>query len=927
MKRTFGFLPFLILILSIIPFASVSADESSPFGKVIQKITLTSSEETLQDTHYEELKKKLPIEVGNRLTSQLIRECLTILYKTGEFSNIAVSAQDVPEGIVLNFTLYKRLRIAEFHWKGNKGFLSNFLQDFLKLKINNELVLGWEKEVEKRLESFYRDRGYFNAKIKIITSPLKVPSRLRVDFIIDEGDQFTLGKIYFTGNTGFDEKTLLETLRIYPGFYYSKNSIQTYINPLFDLYHRKRYLNVKIKEPILHFKSSNQVDLEIPVDAGPQIFVYLKFKGPRNYLYSTLIKQISVDDEKSVDQSVLDDSAKRLADFYHNEGYPLVEVRSEPQVLSNGKILNAFFYVTEGPRVVITDLNFKGNASLPDELLRNSISHQKTDFWVPKYLRTPAIQDDLQSLTELYRTKGFLLTDVKDTIRYSNDKKTGAIDFNIIEGIRTLIQQVKFEGISPAHLPEIQKIVQSQKGGYYYNGTVLQDKFAISAYYRKKGYADVTVEASVIFKDNEKKDLAEINFKVDEGSLIKIGHIQLSGNSYTRANVILREVDFKQGDYYQEELILKSQRKIARLGYFQSVRIHPINVEEEDINRDVEIQVKERNAGAVEFGGGYADVEGLNGFAELSHKNIAGTGRTASARTEISQIGNREILSYTEPWIFNFPLNARSTAFYESIYNPNIDYTLKSIGGTVGVDKSIWDHYKLSLTYQYENDRYIDVPPAAKLAPEDYNDANISSINPSIVRDTRDDFLNPGKGSINAIWLRWAAQFMGGDTQEVKISLQSSWYYSLGDRITVAFSSRGGIAYNFGETTSVPISERFTLGGRSTVRGYPENMLGTLDQTIDRATLTPLGGESMVVFNGELRYNFPKSFGFVLFFDSGNVWESYNEAWSSPLKSSVGPGLRYNTPVGPLRIDLGFKLNREYWESASEFHFALGHAF
>jgi outer membrane protein insertion porin family len=168
---------------------------------------------------------------------------------------------------------------------------------------------------------------------------------------------------------------------------------------------------------------------------------------------------------------------------------------------------------------------------------------------------------------------------------------------------------------------------------------------------------------------------------------------------------------------------------------------------------------------------------------------------------------------------------------------------------------------------------------------------------------------------------------MGSQTQEVKFSLQSSWFFTPLARTTLAFSSRGGIAYNFGETPTVPISERFLMGGRSTVRGYSENSLGTPGQTLDSQTLAPLGGESMLLLNLELRYNLLNSLGLVLFFDSGNVWESYHSGWSSPLKSSIGPGIRYNTPVGPLRFDIGFKLNKEEGENSSEYHFTIGHAF
>lgn len=923
MKRPPRYFLLILMIFFVFPPFSAGADETDHFyGRTIQKIILASTEGDI----FEELKKQLPVHEGDPLSVQKIKESIQVLYKIGEFSNILVSAKEDPAGITLQFTLIKKLRIGAIRIKGNRSFSNKRVEEALKLKIDDELVKGWEDRAEKALALFYRQEGFFNTRIKILPHPFEIPSRLSIDFYIDEGNQSTLGDIHFTGDTGLREKVLLDALRIHSGFYYSKNSIQTYINELLPLYSRKRYLKAKFNDPILHPHSPDRVDLEIPVQAGPQIFVYISLEGTRHYLNSTLLKQIIIDEEKGVDDSILDESVKRLIEFYQNEGYPFIDVKAKSEALANGKILNVFFQITEGPRVVLKDVNFRGNSLLPESVLRESISHQKTGIWVPNYIRISSIQSDVQALVELYRSHGFLFTEIKENTLIFQDKKRGIMEFEISEGVRTVVQNVQLDGFSESFLPDIQKILKTEKGGYYYTGTILQDKIAITSYYHKKGYPDASIEATAAF--NENKDLADIRFQMDEGSLIKVGHIQLTGNEVTHPNVILREVDFKTGENYQEDIILKSQRKIARLGYFQSVRILPINPDEEVVDRDIEIQVKERNAGALEFGAGYADVERINGFAELSHKNIAGTGRRASIRTEISQIGNKESIGYTEPWIFNLPLDARSVIYYEYKYNPNVNYISSTVSGSIGVEKSVWENYKLSLYYQNENIRYIDVPLNAQLAPEDSRgESHISSINPSVIRDTRDDFLNPKQGSFNAFWLRWAAQFMGSQTQEVKLSLQSSWFYPVADRTILAVSSRAGIAYNFGDTVTVPISERFVMGGRSTVRGYPENMLGTVGQTIDPITLSPVGGESMVLFNLEVRHNFPNSLGFVLFFDSGNVWENYNTAWSSPLKSSIGPGLRYNTPVGPLRIDLGFKLNKEAGESDSEFHFTLGHAF
>ncbi|MBI3352585.1 MAG: outer membrane protein assembly factor BamA [Nitrospirae bacterium] len=913
----------LLLFYPLVEAIGFETDSSVP---IVTSISIQNP----QGKSYKRLIKDLPISVGSRFSTKVVKKSMERLYETGLFSNVIVATDKGSSGISIKLIVLDKLRIGGFVWKGNEYFFRERLEEVSRLKVEDELVQGWEKDLEQTLIRFYHREGFFNAKIDVGSRPMGKPSRLQVEIKIQEGIQSTIGNIYFSGNPGFDQERLLEVLRIHPGFYYSRETIQNDIENLKPFYYRARYLKVKIRDFAVHTQGDDRVAIEIPVEAGPRIFTFISFKGPRHYLKTTLVRQLLIDEEKSIDDATIEESKKRLSEFYQNEGYPFVEITVERREENNGKIVNVYFHIAEGPAVLLTRLVFKGNASISDDILKNVIGHQKTGFWIPRYLQLPALQNDLESLLKVYRSHGFLSAKINKSLHYSPDQATVALEFEISEGVQTLVQSVTLEEISQTFLPDILKKIQIRENSPYNEAVILEDKIAIASYYHKLGYPDVNIEATAAF--SKTTDRVDVKYKVDEGNQIKIGKILATGNERTRTGVILRELYFHSGDLYQEELLLKSQRKISQLGYFQFVNIRPKDAEEDQVVRDVEVNVKERDAGAFEFGAGYADVERFKGFAEISHKNIGGTGRRASLGAEVSQIGDKETANYTEPWIFDFPLDARASIYHESIQKLPASYTQTTVGGSVGVEKSFWDYYKFSLQYQNDIFHFINVPINAVLTQEDKDRVNIASLNPSLFRDTRDDFLNPKTGSFNAIWFRWAANFLASEIQEVKLTLQSSWYFPLTPNLIMGISSRGGVAYNFGETPDVPISERFKLGGRSTVRGYAEDTLGTLGQTINPSMINPLvftptGGNSMLVFNWEFRFNLPKNLGLVFFFDSGNVWRYHNSIWSSPLKSSVGPGLRYNTPIGPIRFDVGYKLNREEWESASEFHFTLGHAF
>ncbi|HXN06464.1 MAG TPA: outer membrane protein assembly factor BamA [Nitrospiria bacterium] len=862
----------------------------------------------------------LPVKEGEPLTRKSLRDSIRVLYETGLFSQITVSVERAKEGAFLKFTVTEKIKADRLIWSGNRDFSKKQLEESSKFTTGAELVSGWESTLKDNLLNMYHNEGYFRAEVIVdsTSSPLEGYRNILVK--ISEGERSTLDEIEFTGNPGLSPETLLDTLRINSGFYYSLSFLKSRIDELYPFYEREGFYRAKIGNFSVKRKEGEKEDIEIPVEAGPLITVGIKFKGKSHFLPATLKKIILVRPEKSFEDFILEESARKLKEFYRDAGYPFTEVRVEKAEEKNGKSVRITFQIEEGPQVALTRVLFRGNQSVPTEILSETVSHHPSGFWIPNFIHLGEIPDDIEALKNVYKSRGFLFTVITEEIRYGPDRQTAELEFTFAEGVKTFVGEVTIEGFSPAFAEEIQSKLKVRKGDHFNQNLVSEDKSFINSYYHKKGYADLKVEAN--YSLNEQKDLAAVNYKAEEGPVVHIGAIRLTGNEMTESRIILREVTIKTGDLYQEEALFKNQRLISQLGLFQKVNIHPLS---RDPLRDVEITVKERMPGAFEFGPGYGDVERLNGFAQISYQNLGGTDRKVTLRADVSQLGHKEMLTYLEPWVFNYPVDARSSISYGKLFIPAGTYTQEIFQVSVGVEKNFQNYYKGALSYQIEIVHNFDVPFNIQLTPED-QDVNIFSLNPSIIRDTRDDFLNPASGSLNGAWFRWAAQFMGSEIQEVKLNLQSSWFFNLGHGAVMALSGRAGAANNFGETPDVPLVERFRLGGITTVRGYAQDTLGIMGQTLN-PDFTPKGGNFMILFNWEVRKNLPKSFGLVFFVDSGQVYRYLNTTWSAPLKTSVGPGLRYNTPIGPIRFDVGFKLNPEEGESGYALHFTVGHAF
>jgi outer membrane protein insertion porin family len=232
---------------------------------------------------------------------------------------------------------------------------------------------------------------------------------------------------------------------------------------------------------------------------------------------------------------------------------------------------------------------------------------------------------------------------------------------------------------------------------------------------------------------------------------------------------------------------------------------------------------------------------------------------------------------------------------------------------------------KASLTYAFERVDNYNVEPGAILSPEDVGYVRVSSLSPALVWDLRDDIFNPRKGALYGIVVKQAMHQLGSQADFTKVSVQSSWYVPLSRGVITALSARAGMAWPHYETAEVPLHERFYLGGSTTVRGYTQDSVGPSAKNPD-GTITPTGGSSMVLFNAELRFMLSEGFGFVLFSDAGNVWVD-QDIKLDDLRASYGAGIRYGTPIGPLRIDYGQKIHRRPGESPGELHFNIGHTF
>jgi outer membrane protein insertion porin family len=385
--------------------------------------------------------------------------------------------------------------------------------------------------------------------------------------------------------------------------------------------------------------------------------------------------------------------------------------------------------------------------------------------------------------------------------------------------------------------------------------------------------------------------------------------------------VVLRENPIAPGGAAGEKALLSFQQSVYGTGLFKSVRLQRVKRPDDGIV-DLVVEVEEAMFFEVEFGGGYGTDTGARGLLGARERTLDGLGRSLSGQAMVSQKEQKYIGDFREPYILGnrWKWEGGLTGSYQKAERRS--FSLRKASVVASINQKFFERSSVSLQYELSRDEVFDVAPGALLSPEDQGRATIAAVRGLVALDFRDDPFNPKRGVFLSGAAELAALPLGSQVDYYKLSGQSGFYFPVFRKNTFVLSGRFGAIRPYGQTQEVPIQKRFFLGGRTTVRGFREETLGP-----KAADGTPTGGDYMLNINTELRFPLRSGFLGALFVDAGSVWLHGVPLTGFDLRKSAGAGLRYLTPVGPISLDYGWKLDRRPGETPSEWHFTIGAVF
>ena len=881
---------FLLFYFSLFPLRASAS--------IVNEIKITG----LYSIEKGELLYLLDIKVGSPIDREKIREGIKRAFLKGIFDDISVEVAEGEQARV-TVTVKERDFIDKVSVEGNYNLPKKFIKNNFPLREEQIMRRDMIEPAITDLRSAIARRGFPQASINVKIEKGKNPHRVTVRLLIDTGEPEIIKEISIVGGT--DEAKGL--MRLSDGDRYDQAELEKDIERIKSYYREEGYFNPRIGPPAF----ADGV-LTIPVDTGKQLLITTE--GNSILSTKTLRKEMPFFEAENFSDDLVDEAVSKIVSLYHAEGRPFAQVA--PVITSKNNLISLHFFIFEGKKVKVRSISFS-NVSLPEKTLQGVMSLKKGGLYNPDL-----IDADRESIVELYNALGYLAATVQEfEAKYDESKRTVDISISIDEGAKTEIGKVEIAGAS--HIPgeELRKTIGIKEGDPYNEVDISDARYRILQLYNSRGFVDALVSV----KRELEGQKVSLTFQITEGEVTFFGETIVSGNYHTKYEVIKRELQHDEKMPFDYSVLAKERQSLYKLGLFTGIDLEVLD--RYDHKKDTLLKVKEGNAGAVEFGLGYADYEKFRGFLDLSYRNLWGMNRQASLRLELSSIEKRVILQYLEPWFLGRQLPFRTFLLYEDREEINTDtgdtlYRLNRYSATAGVEKKLSTSLKADLYYEFSLVDTFDVQPDVILTKEDTGTLAISALKPGIVYDTRDDPFDPKKGVIAGISLKAASPLLLSETNFLKLLFQGSAYQQLDKRFVLALSLRGGLAWGYHGTEQLPIVERFFLGGRTTVRGYEQDTLGPKGPDGN-----PTGGNAFFCGNVELRSYLGKGIGIVTFLDSGNVWQRVGEVELGSIKYSTGLGLRYNTPVGPLRVDYGYKLEREKGESAGELHFAIGHAF
>ena len=877
----------------------------------------------------------IPLQVGKPLLASDVRDSMERLYRTGEYADISVGATLTPAGVAVTFFT------KPTYFTGNvavDGVPEPPNQDELRVATKLQLGTGYTPDdmnpAVERITEVLKRNGFYSVDVQPITGEDDATQQVQIDFAIDPGDRAKFDGLDLTGNALRTQDQLIRSsawkrfFGLFGGWKpLTENRLQNGVENIRSWYPKHDHLLARVTVDRLDYHpDTNTVTPVLSIDTGPPVVVRLRgAKLSAGKLRSLL----PIYEERAVDRDLLEEGTRDLAAYFQSQGYFDAKVSYLAASSANGEQL-IYYDAVLGIRHTIVKVAIEGNHYFDDETLRERMTVTPAAFL--RYRRgrfsRAALDRDLDAIRDLYRNNGFRDVDVTSRVvdDFAGHEGDVAIFIEINEGPQWFVSKLRFQGVEEDYEAALRLILHSTEGQPYSDLNIATDRDNILDYYYNNGYP----EAKLDFTSTPapEPDHMDLTYIVTPGRRVYVRNVLIDGLRRTRPSLVRSRISLEPGDPLSQNQITASQRRLYDLGIFARVDAAIQNPDGEEPTKYVDYSLEEAarysmnigfGAEIGNIGGGTTSLDspaGTEGFSPrfiygVSRSDFLGLGHTVGMQSLVSTLEQRVVINYLAPQFEGNPnLNLQFSGLFDISHDVRT-FSARREEASVQLGQKLTRDLSLQYRLTFRQVNILGTPLITpELIPLLSQPVRVGLASMSFIQDRRDDPTDPHRGIYNSIDVAIAAKALLSQTGYGRVLMRNATYYPLSKNVVFARSTDFGFIERYAGLPEIPLPERFFAGGPFSNRAFPDFQAGPRDLT----TGFPIGGNALLVNSMELRFPLiGDNIGGVLFNDFGNVYSTLGDVSLRFRQENLedfnyavqafGFGIRYRTPIGPVRLD------------------------
>jgi outer membrane protein insertion porin family len=920
---------------------------------------------------------------GQPYSESNVQASIASLERNGGFEKVVVDVVPDPEGLRISFVLEPAYNLGMIDFPGaSKHFAYSRLLQVVNLPEEDPYDRARIPLAEEALRQFLYKNGYFQAQVQSEIRIDDAHQLVDVSFSVKLGKQARIQNVEMQGPSGSEDARLIRAVRslrarftgalLKRGKPYSQERIKAATALLKKALAQQHRLASTVQEnPPQYHPETNRVDVSFKIELGPTVTI--RTTGARvsavPFVAGRQMKKlIPIYSEGAIDRDLVEEGRRNLVDYFQKKGFFDAEVKTDFQRQADQIVVT--YEINRGKKHKVDRISFDGNYKISEKDLLAQVTVKKSHLWTHGSISQKLLKQSVDNLEALYKDRGYESVEVKPRITDHEPKVDVA--FEIQEGPQTLVDNVQVMGNRSVPYEQLTapQGFQQRPGAPFSPRRLTDDRNRISATYLNRGYLNAEVKATVTRHPDDPHQV-DIAYAISERQVVRVSDVVYLGQKRTRLSLIKKTAAIPPEAPMSRGQLLEAETRLYDLNVFDWASVGPRKPITDQTEEEALVKVNEAKRNEITYGigfevshrggnvpGGTVAVPGLptiglgsnkiapsqstfaspRGSIQFTRRNMRGLAETASASILLSRLDQRAITTYTQPHFLGSQWGSLTSFSVErTTENPLFAAGLGDLSFQVERRLSRKSNTRLQIRYDFNKTRLSHLLVPALVLPQDRN-VHLSTFSSTLIRDTRDKPLDAHRGLFSTVNLGITPTQLGSSASFAKLFGQYAFYKPIRSMV-FANSVRLGLAKAIAGSF-VPTSQLYFSGGGTSLRGFPINEAGpqrlvpfcnVLQGQSGCVNVTvPIGGRQLFILNSELRFplRIVDALGGVVFYDGGNVYSAINfRNFVDNYTNTVGIGLRYSTPIGPIRIDVGRNLNPVPGIRATQYYITLGQAF